>query len=669
MIARGRLAGLLVVAGCASDPAAPRDGGLAADARGDALLVSRDVPVASSDVSSAPPDVLADASVVSPGLVPWRRAGGRFVRDEAMEAVLRAGEGWTALQGSPREVTSVFSTDLDGDGRDELVLSVVRDLYNPNRSTGSSWIARRDEAGRWSVARNLEAMGACRAAADFDQDGDPDLLCVGEVAAVFWNERGRFDGARATTLPIEGVAMSALPRDLDEDGLLDIVIGNWERGTMQALQNVGGGRFADVSARWGLALAGMTWAVAAVDFDEDGREDLLTMGEGDAHENRAMRSLGPGADGAPRFERVRPSLDPDEAERWFGTTNVGPMGAALGWLDGDARPDLVLASDFYNGPGLPILSARAAGDWRAISSRLSLATELSDSGSGLVPWSPRIWDIDHDGRAELLVPCGDDLGHAKQPNRGNSRVLLFRAVAHGALYDIADDLLPTRGQFMTPSLVDLDGDDDLDLVLGGFGQPWQVFRNEVEALGGHTFLRLTGRTSNADALGARVAVDVAGVTQRWVYGDVASPQAIEHGPIDVALGAAPAIDALTVRWPSGYTQTLRGAPRARRIELVEPSLVAVEPASRHAPADGVATVTVTVRPADPAGAPRRADVRITAPYHPEAAWVGAEETLADGAVRRSLRAPRSAGSVVVAVTIDGTALSVRPRVWFDAVTP
>ena len=61
MIARGRLAGLLVVAGCASDPAAPRDGGLVADARGDAQLVSRDVPVASSDVSSAPPDVVADA--------------------------------------------------------------------------------------------------------------------------------------------------------------------------------------------------------------------------------------------------------------------------------------------------------------------------------------------------------------------------------------------------------------------------------------------------------------------------------------------------------------------------------------------------------------------------------------------------------------------------------
>jgi hypothetical protein len=245
-------------------------------------------------------------------------------------------------------------------------------------------------------------------------------------------------------------------------------------------------------------------------------------------------------------------------------------------------------------------------------------------------------------------------------------VLLYQAGADGALRDVADALLPTRGQFMTPSLVDLDGDDDLDLVLGGFGQPWQVYRNDLVPRGGHTLLRLVGTTSNTDALGARVTARVGTETRRYIYGDIAAPQATEHGPIDLALGAASRIDALTIRWPSGYTQVLRDVPRARRVGVVEPEILAVAPASRHARADGASRVTITVRPFDEAGLPRAARVSIAAPFHPDATWVGPEETLPDGSVRRELRAPTREGSVVVAVTLDGVALASRPRVWFDA---
>jgi hypothetical protein len=52
----------------------------------------------------------------------------------------------------------------------------------------------------------------------------------------------------------------------------------------------------------------------------------------------------------------------------------------------------------------------------------------------LIPWSPQLWDIDHDGLLELLIPCGDDEGFTMMPNRGNSIPLLYAgaAVAGGA---------------------------------------------------------------------------------------------------------------------------------------------------------------------------------------------------------------------------------------------
>lgn len=609
-------------------------------------------PTAGNDGGAA-----VDAAPVDPG---------RFVRLPKLEATLQAAEGWSTLEGVPREVTSVFAADLEGDGRAELVLSLTQDLYAPTRHRSRSWIARRDEAGRWTVARNPDEVGMCRTAADLDDDGDPDLLCVGESARVLWNEGGRFDVARSTPLALRGVAMAAMAWDLDRDGLLDLVVSHWQGSTLQAFQNLGGGRFEDVSARWGLNTDGMTWCTGAVDFDDDGVDDLFVVGDGMAHENRALRAVGPAADGAPRFERVTPSGDPRQAARWFGTSDAGPMGLALGWIDDDDIPDLVVASDLYSGPGLPVLSARTRGDWRSISRQLQLETEVTDTGAPMIPWSPRIWDFDHDGRADVLVPCGDDLGHGGGPMRGASRVLLFQGGPAGALRDVADTALPTRGQFMTPSLVDLDGDDDLDLVLGGFGQAWQVYRNDLTPRGEHTLLRLVGSTSNTDALGARVTLRVGAHTRRYVVGDLAAPQATEHAPVDLAIGAAAVIDAMTVRWPSGYAQTFERVPVARRLVVAEPEIVTLAPASRHAPADGAATVSITVRPYDEARRPRAARVSITAPFHPAADWVGPEETLADGSVRRRLRAPSRPDSVVVAVSIDGAALAVRPRVWFDA---
>ncbi|MFO0627064.1 MAG: FG-GAP-like repeat-containing protein [Polyangiales bacterium] len=276
-----------------------------------------------------------------------------------MEAALVAGEAWPTLEGVPREVTSVFATDFEGDGRAELVLNLTQDLYAPTRHRSGSWIARREGDARWTVSRNPDEVGMCRTAADLDDDGDPDLVCVGRAARVMWNEQGRFDVGRSTPLALRGAAMAAMAWDLDRDGLLDLVVSHWEGATLQVFQNLGGGRFDDVSTTWGLSVDGMTWCTGIVDFDDDGGEDLYVVGDGAAHENLALRNTGPAPDGSPRFARVTPSGDPRQAARWFGTSDAGPMGLAFGWIDDDDRPDLVVASDLFSGPGLRAERAHA----------------------------------------------------------------------------------------------------------------------------------------------------------------------------------------------------------------------------------------------------------------------------------------------------------------------
>jgi hypothetical protein len=92
----------------------------------------------------------------------------------------------------------------------------------------------------------------------------------------------------------------------------------------------------------------------------------------------------------------------------------------------------------------------------------------------------------------------------------------------------------------------------------------------------------------------------------------------------------------------------------------QPAVIEIAPATRHVPAGTAATVRVTPRAID--GAPREGEVtlRVTAgpgtvspPERDGATWVF------------TLAAPGGKGSSVIEASIDGTVISVRPRIWWD----
>ena len=194
------------------------------------------------------------------------------------------------------------------------------------------------------------------AAADFDNDGWPDIYiaCDMTPSLYFHNlhdgtfeERGaeagvafNFDGALQAGM---GVAVA----DYDNDGRLDIAKTNFSGDLTSLFHNDDGKFFTDVSRESGLkARQYLGWGVAFVDVDDDGWRDLIVanghvypevegkqLGDTYLQPTILYRNLGKGkfkdvtSEAGPAFQISRPA-----------------RGLAVGDLDGDGRPEIVLVN-------------------------------------------------------------------------------------------------------------------------------------------------------------------------------------------------------------------------------------------------------------------------------------------------------------------------------------
>ena len=229
------------------------------------------------------------------------------------------------------------------------------------------------------------------------------------------------------------------------------------------------------------------------------------------------------------------------------------MGVAAGDLDGDGLIDLAVtnfygeSTTFFRNLGGGVFTDATASIGLAVASRRLL-------GFGLA-----LLDADNDGRLDMASANGhvNDL-RPNYPYRMPAQLLL--GGADGRLRDVSDRAgtpwqVPRMGRGL--AVGDLDNDGRQDVLILSHNQPLAYFHNRTEG-GRFLTLRLEGRQSNRDAVGAKVAVVSGGMNRvAWRIGG-GSYQSASDPRLHFGLGAADRIDRVEIVWPSGRADRHQG---------------------------------------------------------------------------------------------------------------
>jgi hypothetical protein len=140
-----------------------------------------------------------------------------------------------------------------------------------------------DDAGKnWKPAHYDHGNGI--AVADVDGDGLYDIYFVSQLgASELWRNRGggKFENitSKAGVALPDQVCVTASFADIDNDGDADLFVTTVRHGN-HLFENLGGGRFKDISKESGLDYSGHSSAAVFFDFDNDGLLDLFVCNVG-----------------------------------------------------------------------------------------------------------------------------------------------------------------------------------------------------------------------------------------------------------------------------------------------------------------------------------------------------------------------------------------------------
>ena len=429
------------------------------------------------------------------------------------------------------------------------------------------------------------------AAADYDNDGYPDLYVTGYPAsALYHNNR---DGTFTNVTERAGVSnagkwgASAAWFDYDRDGRLDLFVANYAKFSFDGPQhcsyegrptycaqsayegeaprlyhNNGDGTFTDVSVQAGLSkLIGRALGVIALDVDGDGWPDLFVAR--DASPNLLLINQHNGA-----FKDA--ALSAEVALNMDGNARAG-MGVDAGDVTGNGWPAFVITNFNDEHHALFMHPGHFPFEERTVESGLATFTR------SFVGWGVHFLDYDNDGNLDLVVVNGhinEVIERTRRDVSYREPPLLLHNDGHGNFQDMARLAGPVFQQkFRARGLAvgDLDNDGRTDVVFTTLNDSPVLLHNSAAETGAWIGFQLEGTRSNRDAIGAKVVVS-SGERKfvRWITGG-GSYLSSHDKRLILGLGrnAPPQVSA-EIQWPSGRKQAAPALEINRYHRIVEP---------------------------------------------------------------------------------------------------
>lgn len=280
---------------------------------------------------------------------------------------------------------NLILADLNGDGRPDLIVA------NAGDQSISVRLADPSRPGFFQPATVLATPGRRPldvAAGDFDGDGRMDLVVAASgansVLVFTQTAAGAFNAPLAYAVGGDPQAVAAV--DLDGNGRTDLAVAT-TANTVSVLLQTGAGIFAPAVD---YATGAQPVAIKAVDLNGDGKPDLLTANYGAA--------VGPAAQGLSVLLQGAPGtfLAPVHYATGYRSTAL-----AVGDLNGDGKVDVVVADSGL--PGDPGGLSVFLQDPATPGALLAPASYRGNWG----PMGVAIGDMDGDGFPDLVLADGD----------------------------------------------------------------------------------------------------------------------------------------------------------------------------------------------------------------------------------------------------------------------
>lgn len=485
--------------------------------------------------------------------------------------------------------------DFDNDGWQDILLLSSGNRVGSNTLTNLA-LYRNKQDGTFENVTAVSGLdkplryAQAVAVADYDNDGRPDIFVAGYGDSHLFRATGKTplyeDVTETAGMPelLKGNrwASGATWGDFDNDGKLDLYVARYAIWTPETdkqcprpdgspgfceptvyepdsdslYKNLGNGLFKEVTKQAGIdTVRGRTLAVSWIDYDNDGYDDLFCANDMNPnflyHNNRNGTFTEVGA-----MAGVAYGMD--------GISQSG-MGVAVGDFENSGRESLLVPN--LNGQVFSLFCNDGKGLFSYASDRTGLRTATQNfSGFGAV-----FFDYDRDGFLDLATANGhinptidrDVPGVTYEEPRG-----LFRNIGGKSF----ENMMPKSGALQRPkssrgmACGDYDRDGKLDLLVVNRNDRAELFHNVSEMGDSPSYLsiRLMGKQSNRDGVGARVVVKAGKLMMTQACRPCGSYASTSEKRLFFGLGNNPQADSVLIRWTSGKTESyknLRGGSR------------------------------------------------------------------------------------------------------------